>query len=103
MTQQEQNEAVQEQNEAVMGLLTSDFAKTLVSILITTITFSYFVFSSTTDIKNQVKEVQHKIELQNATIEYRLKNIEDRQDRDYKEINEKFVKKLDLKNIKGIN
>lgn len=85
-----------EQNDLILNMINSDFAKTLLTIMITTITFSYFVYSSTSDIKNQIKEVQHKIELNNTTIEYRLKNVEDRQDRDYKWFNETFIKKSDL-------
>lgn len=89
-----------EQNDLILNIINSDFAKTLLTIMITAVTFSYFIFAGASDIKSQIKEVQHKIELNNVAIENRLKNVEDRQERDYKAFNEIFVKKSDLSNIK---
>lgn len=90
----------EQQNNLVTDILTSDFAKTLLTIFITVASFSYFVISSANDIKSQIKEVQYKIELQNISFNSELKNIKDKQDRDYKYFNEVFVRKSDLNQYK---
>lgn len=87
-----------EENELVAKLLKSDFIKTLVAIVMTTLSMSYFIFSATNSLKDSIRDMQYKIELNNQSVIFRLKNIEERQERDFKYINDNFVKKSDLKN-----
>jgi len=81
----------------VSQILSSDIVKTLVSIVFFSVIMTWNLNTAKNDLEKSISDLSHKIELQNAQIENRIQNIEDRQERDFKYITENFVQKKDYK------
>lgn len=80
-------------DQIITKLLSSDLVKTIIAIIVTVASMSYGVFNATNDLKESMKDIKHQIELQNQALEFRLKELQEKQERDYRYIIENFSRK----------
>lgn len=80
-------------DQLITKLLSSDLVKTIIAIVVTVASMSYGVFNATNDLKESMKDIKHQIELQNQALEFRLKELQEKQERDYRYIIENFSRK----------
>ncbi len=85
-------------NSILQSILSSDLMKTLGAIVLTVGGMSYSIASESSKIKESIKEVNFKIELQNQQIKYELQDLRKSTERDYRYVTENFVKKTELRN-----
>lgn len=87
-------------NNVLIDLLSSDLSKAIIAVIFAVTSASYSMISATNEIQKSLAEVNHKIELQNQKMEYRLIQIENRQERDSRYFSENYVKKIEIMNLK---
>lgn len=80
-------------NDLITKVLNSDLIKVILALLIFIATMSWKLSDAKNDITKAINTLEHKIEIQNIQIENRLKNLEEKQDRDFKFIIENFQRK----------
>ncbi len=89
------NNASNPDEQLVTKILGSSLIKTIVTLLIFVGTTTWSIQSMKTQLEESIVNLRHGIEIQNVTLDSRLKNIEDRQDRDFRYITENYVKRTD--------
>ena len=84
-------------NQLITKLLQSDFFKVLVSLILFVMSSAWTISNAKNEITQSITEINHKIELQNTEMKYELKEIREKQDRDFRYITENYVKKSELR------
>lgn len=84
-------------NQIITRLLKSDFFKVIVSLILFVMSSAWTISNAKNEITSSINEINHKIELQNTEMKYELKEIREKQDRDFKYITENYVKKSELR------
>ena len=84
-------------NQIITRLLQSDFFKVLVSLILFVMSSAWSISNAKNEITQSITDINHKIELQNTEMKYELKEIREKQDRDFRYITENYVKKSELR------
>lgn len=84
-------------NQLITKLLQSDFFKVLVSLILFVMSSAWSISNAKNEITQSITDINHKIELQNTEMKYELKEIREKQDRDFRYITENYVKKSELR------
>lgn len=84
-------------NQLITKLLQSDFAKVLISLILFVMSSAWTISNAKNEITASITNINHKIELQNTEMKYELKEIREKQERDFRYITENYVKKSEIK------
>lgn len=84
-------------NQLITKLLQSDFFKVLVSLILFVMSSAWSISNAKNEITASITDINHKIELQNTEMKYELKEIREKQERDFRYITENYVKKSELR------
>ena len=76
-------------------IVNSQFFKTLVALIFFIASTTWYLGQIRAEILFSFVNLEHKIEIQNITMENRLKNLEEIQDRNFKYITDNYIKKTE--------